>query len=96
MMKRLHPINWPVSGDIPETIECPTCGTICRYTIEERIEEKRKNKEPLSDDEAASILEDVLDTLIEVGNGITDEHLHESADDLLQFRDYWFNLNRGD
>ena len=42
-MRKLHPINWPVSGDIPETIECPTCGTICSYTTKERIEEKREN-----------------------------------------------------
>ena len=29
-IKKLQPILWPVCGDIPKTINCPTCGTICR------------------------------------------------------------------
>lgn len=33
------------------------------------------------------LIEDVLDTLIEVGNGVTDEALHESADKLFRVRD---------
>lgn len=45
----------------------------------------------LSDDEATVILEDVIDTLIEVGNGTTEKQLHEAADKLLNFRDNWFN-----
>lgn len=45
----------------------------------------------LSDDEAEVILEDVIDTLIEVGNGTTEKQLHEAADKLLNFRDNWFN-----
>ena len=28
--KILHPIQWPVIGDMPDTINCPVCGTICR------------------------------------------------------------------
>ena len=28
--KKLQPIIWPVFGDMPKTIKCPTCGTICR------------------------------------------------------------------
>ena len=45
----------------------------------------------LSDDEARIILEDVIDTLIEVGNGTTDEQLHKAADKLLNFRDNWLD-----
>lgn len=41
--------------------------------------------------EAHGLLEDVLDTLVEVGNGVTDEMLHEAADKLFKFRDEWFN-----
>jgi hypothetical protein len=41
--------------------------------------------------EASIILENIIDTLIEVGNGVTDEDLHEAADQLLKFRDEWFN-----
>ena len=33
------------------------------------------------------LIEDVLDTLIEVGNGTTDEMLHEAADKLFMVRD---------
>jgi len=53
--------------------------------------EEIPKSEILSDDEASLILEDVIDTLIEVGNGTTDEQLHEAADKLLNFRDNWFN-----
>ena len=45
----------------------------------------------LTDDEARIILEDVIDTLIEVGNGTTDEQLHQAADKLLNFRDNWLD-----
>ena len=45
-------------------------------------------------DEAVIIIEEVLDTLIEVGNGVTDEHLHDAADKLLDFRDNFFNKHR--
>jgi len=45
----------------------------------------------LDDDEARTILEDVIDTLIKVGNGTTDEQLHEAADKLLNFRDNWLD-----
>ena len=33
------------------------------------------------------LIEDVLDTLTEVGNGVTDKHLHEAADKLFKARD---------
>jgi hypothetical protein len=39
---------------------------------------------------AANLLEEVIDTLIEVGNGITDEDLHKAADKLLKFREECF------
>jgi len=51
--------------------------------------EKNKDVKNLTDDDARLIIEDVLDTLIEVGNGITDADLHEAADKLFIFRDYW-------
>lgn len=59
-----------------------------------RYNENRKRimetKEPLSREDAAWIIEEVLDTLIEVGNGVTDEHLHDACDLLFKFRDQWF------
>ena len=44
----------------------------------------------MNNNEATLILEDVLDVLVEVGNGVTDEMLHEAADKLFKFRDEWF------
>ena len=55
---------------------------------------ERQSKDELqvmSDDDAALIIESVLDTLVEVGNGVTDEHLHAAADKLFKFRDEWFD-----
>ncbi len=37
--------------------------------------------------EVFGLIEDALDTLIEVGNGTTDEMLHEAADELFRVRD---------
>ena len=37
--------------------------------------------------EVFGLIEDVLDTLIEVGNGTTDEMLHEAANKLFRVRD---------
>jgi proline dehydrogenase len=37
--------------------------------------------------EASEIIEDVLDTLVEVGNGATDKMLHEAGAKLFKFRD---------
>jgi hypothetical protein len=42
--------------------------------------------------EAIRLLEDVLDVLCEVGNGVTDDKLHEAADKLFRFRDEWFRF----
>lgn len=44
----------------------------------------------MTKEEAREILEDVLDTLVEVGNGTTDDDLKEAADHLFRFRDEWF------
>lgn len=27
--KKLEPVLWPKSGDLPKTVNCPVCGTIC-------------------------------------------------------------------
>lgn len=53
--------------------------------------ESHKNDKCLTDIDARLIIEDVLDTLIEVGNGVTDEELHYAADKLFKFRDAWLN-----
>lgn len=45
----------------------------------------------LSDYDAKLIIEEVIDTLIEVGNGTTDEQLHKACDYLLSLRDLWFD-----
>jgi hypothetical protein len=47
---------------------------------------------PLTKEESSILLEYVIDTLIEVGNGVTDKDLHEAADRLFKFRDFWFNI----
>lgn len=43
--------------------------------------------------EAATILEDILNILVEVGNGTTHEELHEAADLLFDFRDHYFKYS---
>lgn len=58
--------------------------------MQEMIRKKIDNKEKLTIEDAAFILEDVIDTLCQVGNGVTHEHLHEAADYLFAFRDLWF------
>lgn len=53
---------------------CPNCGVPIRgQTVQE---EKR----------AFTLLEDVLDTLVEVGNGVSDKDLHEAAAKLFEAR----------
>lgn len=37
--------------------------------------------------EAVQLMESVIDTLIEVGNGVTEEELHIAASDLMKARD---------
>ena len=48
-------------------------------------------KSDITKEEAAEILEDVLDTLIESGNGATQEDLSNATDKLFKFRDRWFD-----
>lgn len=43
----------------------------------------------VSDGDASLIIENVLDTLVEVGNGSTENDLHKAADYLFAFRDKW-------
>ena len=59
-------------------------------TFNQEESPKSRTDKEITREEARSILEDVLDTLIEVGNGTTDEMLHEAADKLFRFRDKWF------
>lgn len=64
--------------------------------LREELEEVRAYTTPrhprgkMKTDEAREILEDVLDTLTEVGNGATDEDLWGARGDLFRFRDEWF------
>ena len=44
----------------------------------------------MDDKEASVILEETLDVLAEVGNGVTNEMLYKQCDKLLKFRDEWF------
>jgi hypothetical protein len=44
----------------------------------------------VSDEDAALIIEIVLDSLVEVGNGTSKQTLHESANYLFALRDKWF------
>jgi len=41
--------------------------------------------------EAQTLIEDILDTLIEVGNGVTEEQLYIACQKLFCVRDCWFN-----
>jgi len=59
-------------------------------TVRQPTREKIINDELLDDEDAQEIIESVLDTLIEVGNGVTDHHLHEACDQLFALRDKWF------
>lgn len=45
----------------------------------------------ITKEDAHELIEEVLDTLIEVGNGTTDEMLHEAADKLFVVRDCFIN-----
>lgn len=47
-----------------------------------KIEEYEKKRT-----EAVQLMESVIDTLIEVGNGVTEEKLHIAASDLMKARD---------
>ena len=49
------------------------------------------NSAKLSNDDAKLILEIVIDALSEVGNGISDDKLHEEKNHLIALRYKWFN-----
>lgn len=69
---------------------CEECAEEHRQ-IAEWLKELKSYREDLENDEEFKeifeLIEDILDTLIEVGNGVTDEDLHESADKLFKVRD---------
>ena len=50
------------------------------------------DSKPMQYAEARVLIECVIDTLMEVGNGTTPEELHTAADQLLLFRDKYLNL----
>lgn len=50
---------------------------------------KIKNKSELTDEDAKFIIEEVLDCLVEVGNGTTDKQLHECANFIFALQDNW-------
>lgn len=50
-----------------------------------------RGRRPLSRGVAALLLEDVLDTLVEVGNGASNEMLRLACSKLFLFRDGYFN-----
>jgi len=58
------------------------------YKIQQRIDKHIGNK-TMTDDDTIIIIEGILDTLVEVGNGVTDEMLHKQCDYLFAFRDLW-------
>ena len=45
------------------------------------------NRLQAGNEKVGELIEDVLDTLTEVGNGVTDEQLHKAADKLFKARD---------
>lgn len=67
---------------------CQKCGA-SDYRDKPKIEPK--DERPLSREVAALLLEDVLDTLVEVGNGTSDEDLRLACMKLFLFRDAYFN-----
>ena len=65
---------------------CKVCGHQCHQR-----EVDKKEERPLERAVAALLLEDVLDTLVEVGNGTSDEDLRLACKKLFLFRDAYFN-----
>ena len=70
---------------VDEVVVDPNFQIILSHDWNKYLENLKMTK-----DEASKLLEDVLDTLVEVGNGVTDEMLHEAADKLFRFRDEYF------
>lgn len=61
------------------------CGTITDpvESIQQKFQRFKETMEHM-----AEYLDDVADTLIEVGNGVTDEMLHDQADSAMKMRDH--------
>ena len=62
-------------------------------TTREQLEKSDTTEDEagITKEEAGGLLEDVLDVLVESGNGATQEDLGEAADKLFKFRDRWFD-----
>lgn len=56
----------------------------------------KENPRKLTESEAFNLVDNVIDTLIEVGNGTTDDMLHEAADILFLVRDYYISEKEGE
>ena len=67
---------------------CQKCGETYYHT---KPKTEPKDERPLERAVAALLLEDVLDTLVEVGNGTSDEDLRLACKKLFLFRDAYFN-----
>lgn len=67
---------------------CRKCGETYYHT---KPKVEPKDERPLHREVAALLLEDVLDTLVEVGNGTSDEDLRLACKKLFLFRDAYFN-----
>ena len=60
--------------------------------VKQEINRKVSAKELLTDSEASIVLEHVIDTLIEVGNGVSEEDLRDCTNLLFSFRTYYDHL----
>lgn len=56
-------------------------------TVSRCLPEKIRFLDAQNNSHAMNLIESVLDTLVEVGNGTTDEMLHEAAEKMFQVRD---------
>lgn len=91
-------MNRPYFKDVPyKMLKLEDVKTIISQFAEEYVPDTnvgKKDGKTLTEQECFDeegeemlLIEDVLDTLIEVGNGVTDEALHECADKLFRVRD---------
>ena len=79
---------------VPNTVMIWLKNHDCLWYREVAHEGKKTETELTDVDLAFGIIEDVLDTLIEVGNGVTDEMLHAEADKLFGLRYFLTSLFR--
>ena len=79
---------------VPNTIMIWLKNHDCLWYRECAHERKMTETEQTDVDLAFGIIEDVLDTLIEAGNGVTNEALHTQADKLFGLRYFLTSLFR--